>query len=63
MSRANLAVEFTFTLFPRLKERENQVGGTLPTLPGGEHQMLATARGLTSQPRTWAHERATARAA
>ncbi len=33
--------------FPRLKEREDQYGGTLS---GGEQQMLATARGLMSQP-------------
>ncbi len=33
--------------FPRLRERESQYGGTLS---GGEQQMLATARGLMSQP-------------
>lgn len=33
--------------FPRLKERENQYGGTLS---GGEQQMLAMARALMSQP-------------
>jgi len=36
-----------FTSFPRLKERINQLGGTLS---GGEQQMLATARGLMSRP-------------
>src|SRR5512136_1338311 len=36
-----------FASFPRLKERINQLGGTLS---GGEQQMLATARGLMSQP-------------
>lgn len=36
-----------FTSFPRLKERINQLGGTLS---GGEQQMLATARGLMSKP-------------
>jgi branched-chain amino acid transport system ATP-binding protein len=41
-------IEYAFTLFPRLKERENQKGGTLS---GGEQQMLATARGLMSHPR------------
>ncbi|MEI6388044.1 MAG: ABC transporter ATP-binding protein [Spirochaetota bacterium] len=41
-------IEYSFTLFPRLKERENQKGGTLS---GGEQQMLATARGLMSHPR------------
>ena len=36
-------MERAFTLFPRLKERENQSGGTLS---GGEQQMLAVARAL-----------------
>ncbi len=40
-------VEQAFTLFPRLKERASQKGGTLS---GGEQQMLATARGLMSNP-------------
>jgi branched-chain amino acid transport system ATP-binding protein len=39
--------ETVFTLFPRLKERINQKGGTLS---GGEQQMLATARGLMLKP-------------
>jgi branched-chain amino acid transport system ATP-binding protein len=37
-----------FTLFPRLKERSVQRGGTLS---GGEQQMLAIARALMSRPR------------
>jgi branched-chain amino acid transport system ATP-binding protein len=37
-----------FGFFPRLKERENQVAGTLS---GGEQQMLAIARGLMLQPK------------
>jgi branched-chain amino acid transport system ATP-binding protein len=37
-----------FTLFPRLKERIHQRGGTLS---GGEQQMLAIARALMSRPR------------
>jgi branched-chain amino acid transport system ATP-binding protein len=37
-----------FELFPRLKERLNQRGGTLS---GGEQQMLAIARALMSRPR------------
>jgi branched-chain amino acid transport system ATP-binding protein len=37
-----------YTLFPRLKERQNQRGGTLS---GGEQQMLAIARALMSRPR------------
>jgi branched-chain amino acid transport system ATP-binding protein len=41
-------IEYAFTLFPRLKERSAQKGGTLS---GGEQQMLATARGLMSNPR------------
>jgi branched-chain amino acid transport system ATP-binding protein len=41
-------LERVFTLFPRLKERRNQVGGTLS---GGEQQMLATARALMARPR------------
>lgn len=36
-----------FELFPILKERENQVAGTLS---GGEQQMLAMGRGLMSSP-------------
>lgn len=35
--------EYVFSLFPRLKERENQAGGTLS---GGEQQMLAIGRAL-----------------
>jgi branched-chain amino acid transport system ATP-binding protein len=41
-------MERAFNLFPRLKERRSQVGGTLS---GGEQQMLATARALMSRPR------------
>ncbi|MGA2083498.1 MAG: ABC transporter ATP-binding protein [Holophaga sp.] len=41
-------IENCFTLFPRLKERAQQKGGTLS---GGEQQMLATARGLMSNPK------------
>jgi branched-chain amino acid transport system ATP-binding protein len=41
-------IERGFTLFPRLKEREKQLGGTLS---GGEQQMLAIARGLMANPR------------
>jgi len=42
------SLERAFTLFPRLKERRNQVAGTLS---GGEQQMLATARALMAHPR------------
>ena len=41
-------MERGFTLFPRLKEREQQKAGTLS---GGEQQMLAMARALMSKPR------------
>ena len=37
-----------FTLFPRLAERKDQLGGTMS---GGEQQMLAIARGLMGNPR------------
>jgi len=37
-----------FALFPRLKERINQPGGTLS---GGEQQMLALARGIMARPK------------
>jgi len=40
--------ERCFQLFPRLKERHRQPGGTLS---GGEQQMLAVARGLMSRPK------------
>jgi branched-chain amino acid transport system ATP-binding protein len=41
-------VERNFVLFPRLKERQEQMAGTLS---GGEQQMLAIARALMSEPR------------
>ncbi len=41
-------IDATFILFPRLKERIDQLGGTLS---GGEQQMLAMARGLVLNPR------------
>jgi branched-chain amino acid transport system ATP-binding protein len=40
-------MERVFTLFPRLKERQSQPGGTLS---GGEQQMLAIGRALMSRP-------------
>lgn len=41
-------LEMAFGLFPRLLERENQLGGTLS---GGEQQMLSIGRALMSRPR------------
>ena len=41
-------IDRAFTLFPRLKERAKQLGGTMS---GGEQQMLAIARGLMSNPK------------
>jgi len=41
-------LERVFNLFPRLKERVNQLGGTLS---GGEQQMLAIGRALMARPR------------
>ncbi len=41
-------VERVFEMFPRLKEREKQLGGTMS---GGEQQMLAIARGLMANPK------------
>jgi len=42
------SLEYVFSLFPVLKEREKQSGGTLS---GGEQQMLAIARGLMALPK------------
>jgi len=41
-------LERVYTLFPRLKERRKQLGGTLS---GGEQQMLAIGRALMAHPR------------
>jgi len=41
-------LERVYTLFPRLKERTSQSGGTLS---GGEQQMLAIGRGLMARPK------------
>jgi branched-chain amino acid transport system ATP-binding protein len=41
-------IERVFSLFPRLKERQKQLGGTMS---GGEQQMLAIARGLMANPK------------
>ena len=41
-------LEQVFTMFPRLKERQDQKSGTLS---GGEQQMLAVARGIMADPK------------
>ena len=41
-------LDYVFTLFPRLGERLNQLGGTMS---GGEQQMLAMGRALMSRPK------------
>ncbi len=40
-------LDYVFSIFPRLKERSSQAGGTLS---GGEQQMLAIGRALLSKP-------------
>ena len=41
-------MDYVYSLFPRLKEREWQMAGTLS---GGEQQMLAVGRALISRPK------------
>jgi len=47
-SEIDASLEDVFKRFPRLKEREKQVAGTLS---GGEQQMLAMGRALMSKPK------------
>jgi len=46
-SKYTSSLDSVFFLFPRLRERRNQAGGTLS---GGEQQMLAIGRALMSSP-------------
>jgi branched-chain amino acid transport system ATP-binding protein len=48
MTHFDSDLERMYTLFPRLKDRQGQRGGTLS---GGEQQMLAIARALMSRPK------------
>jgi branched-chain amino acid transport system ATP-binding protein len=47
-ARTRRNLDRVFELFPRLKERRHQLGGTLS---GGEQQMLAVARGIMAEPK------------
>jgi len=47
-SKLNEKLEEMFVLYPRLKERQSQLAGSMS---GGEQQMLAIARGLMCEPK------------
>jgi len=47
-SQLNHKLEEMFEIYPRLKERQGQLAGSMS---GGEQQMLAIARGLMSEPK------------
>ena len=47
-AKRNETMEWVFGLFPRLREREKQMAGTLS---GGEQQMLTVGRGLMALPK------------
>ena len=47
-AKRNESMEWVFGLFPRLREREKQMAGTLS---GGEQQMVAVGRGLMALPK------------
>jgi branched-chain amino acid transport system ATP-binding protein len=44
----NETLDWVYNIFPRLKERRNQLAGTLS---GGEQQMVAVGRGLMARPK------------
>lgn len=46
--RRNETLDWVYNIFPRLRERRNQLAGTLS---GGEQQMVAVGRGLMSRPK------------
>jgi branched-chain amino acid transport system ATP-binding protein len=48
LAKLRSQLEHVYQLFPRLKERRRQSGGTLS---GGEQQMLAIGRALMAQPK------------
>ena len=45
--KINENLEFVYEIFPRLRERRNQLAGSMS---GGEQQMVAVARGIMSDP-------------
>jgi branched-chain amino acid transport system ATP-binding protein len=47
-AKRNKTMEWVFGLFPRLREREKQMAGTLS---GGEQQMVTVGRGLMALPK------------
>jgi branched-chain amino acid transport system ATP-binding protein len=47
-AKVKSAMDYVFSLFPRLRERSRQMAGTMS---GGEQQMLAMGRGLMMRPR------------
>ncbi len=47
-AKRNETMEWVFGLFPRLREREKQMAGTLS---GGEQQMVTVGRGLMALPK------------
>ena len=46
--RRNETLDWVYNIFPHLRERRNQLAGTLS---GGEQQMVAVGRGLMSRPK------------